>query len=289
MNDLNLTWEVYLTDICESVFAREVVREGFEFCRTVGWPTEASTLEELTGFGYVARERSGDDQVAVLRTQGAVALLTLSEGFARARVAGPAKVVEAALAALQERLPRAEPSVQEVKMTFWRTSRRSYRASQRSIPVPGWEEIQENYPRNTRDPEGDSLDEVGADRWRVLILEDTGEILRIDAKSEVGQGLSRLLNVVDGLLGQGLRILLLVTSNEELGRLHPAVVRPGRCAAEIEFRAFAADEAKEWMRRRGHDGLAPPTRLAEMFAAVEGVCSRSPAARSRERLIGFSV
>ena len=79
------------------------------------------------------------------------------------------------------------------------------------------------------------------------ILEDTGELLAADAKERTGQGLSRLLNVVDGLIGQGLRVLVLVTTNETLRSLHPAVSRPGRCASQIEFAAFTADEAAEWL------------------------------------------
>src|SRR3954454_23712018 len=52
------------------------------------------------------------------------------------------------------------------------------------------------------------LDEDDDDEdWRLLILEDTGELLALDAKRQMGQGLSRLLNVVDGLIGQGLRVL----------------------------------------------------------------------------------
>ena len=41
--------------------------------------------------------------------------------------------------------------------------------------------------------------------------EDTGELLSADARERSGQGLSRFLNVVDGLIGQGLRVLVLVT------------------------------------------------------------------------------
>lgn len=53
--------------------------------------------------------------------------------------------------------------------------------------------------------------------WRLLILEDTGEMLAADAKEREGQGLSMLLNVVDGLIGQGLRALLLVTGMGHFG------------------------------------------------------------------------
>ena len=41
-------------------------------------------------------------------------------------------------------------------------------------------------------------------------MEDTGELLAADAKQQAGQGLSRLLNVVDGLLGESSQALFLV-------------------------------------------------------------------------------
>ena len=75
----------------------------------------------------------------------------------------------------------------------------------------------------------------GEHRWRLVVLEDAGELLAADARAVAGQGLSRLLNLADGLLGEGLRVVVLVTTNEPLRRLHPAVVRPGRTWAEVEF------------------------------------------------------
>lgn len=81
------------------------------------------------------------------------------------------------------------------------------------------------------------------ERWRVLVIEDADELLREDAKDRVGQALSRLLNLGDGILGQGMRVLVLITTNEPVRRLHPALIRPGRCLAEIEFRAFTRTEA----------------------------------------------
>lgn len=101
--------------------------------------------------------------------------------------------------------------------------------------------------------------------WRLLILEDTGELLALDAKYQVGQGLSRLLNVVDGLIGQGLRVLVLVTTNETLRTLHPAVSRPGRCVAQVEFTAFPPDEADAWLERRGRVGDGSARTLASLF------------------------
>ena len=107
--------------------------------------------------------------------------------------------------------------------------------------------------------------------WRLLILEDTGELLSADARMQAGQGLSRFLNVVDGLIGQGLRILVLVTTNEELGRLHPAISRPGRCASNVLFTRMPVEQANAWLAERENETtVKEPRTLAELYALVEG-------------------
>ena len=117
----------------------------------------------------------------------------------------------------------------------------------------------------------DDEDGAEAKAWRLLVLEDTGELLTPDAKAVIGQGLSRFLNVVDGLIGQGLRVLVLVTTNEEIKTLHPAVSRPGRCAANIDFAPLSREEAAVWLAERGSqesvDGAAT---IASLYAVLEG-------------------
>jgi hypothetical protein len=111
-------------------------------------------------------------------------------------------------------------------------------------------------------------------RWRLIVIEDADELLRADAKRATGQSLSRLLNVADGFIGRGLRTLVMITTNEPLGRLHPAVVRPGRCLAEVEFPALAPEEAAALL-----GGPVPgPLTLAEVFerrGEVRQISSRS--------------
>ncbi len=118
---------------------------------------------------------------------------------------------------------------------------------------------------------GGRSEERSAPSWRLLILEDTGELLSAGARAQAGQGLSRFLNVVDGLIGQGLRILVLVTTNEEIGRLHPAVARPGRCAANIIFPAIPVEQANAWLHSRGsEEEVSSPATLASLYAVLEG-------------------
>ncbi len=87
-------------------------------------------------------------------------------------------------------------------------------------------------------------DEEYPSQWRLLVVEDADELLRADAKAHVGQAMSRLLNLGDGILGQGVRVQVLITTNEPVRHLHPALTRPGRCLADIEFRAFQRAEAQ---------------------------------------------
>lgn len=95
----------------------------------------------------------------------------------------------------------------------------------------------------------DEDEENNNGRWRVLLLEDSGELLRQDAKDVTGQGLSRLLNMADGILGRGTRCLFVISTNEELRALHGAITRPGRCLANIEFGALSVKEASAWLDR----------------------------------------
>ncbi|MGH3767042.1 MAG: DUF5925 domain-containing protein [Pseudonocardiaceae bacterium] len=93
---------------------------------------------------------------------------------------------------------------------------------------------------------GDSRPDTSL-RWRLLVLEDCDELVRAEAKRGTGQALSRLLNLTDGLLGQGLDVLVCLTTNEDVARLHPAVVRPGRCLAEIEVGPLPPEQARRWL------------------------------------------
>jgi len=125
------------------------------------------------------------------------------------------------------------------------------------------------------------------DRWRLVILEDAGELIAADARAVTGHALSRLLNVTDGLLGQGTRTMLLITTNEPVGRLHPATRRAGRCLADIEFTPLSCEEANAWLAARGRERRVDrPTPLADLFA--EAGESPVEAATVGPRSFGFA-
>jgi hypothetical protein len=106
-------------------------------------------------------------------------------------------------------------------------------------------------------------------RWRLLMLEDCDELISGEAKASAGQSLSRLLNLTDGLLGQGRNALIAITTNEDLASLHPAVVRPGRCLASIEVGRLSYAEAVAWLGTSQGVGSEGAT-LAELYALKTG-------------------
>lgn len=113
--------------------------------------------------------------------------------------------------------------------------------------------------------------------WRLVIAEDCDEYLRADAKARAGASLGRLLNLSDGILGHGMRVILLLTTNEPLDRLHPAITRPGRCLNQTEFLPLSPKEARVWLGDDDAQRPEGPTTVAELFAIRERRARHSPA------------
>ncbi|MGB8652512.1 MAG: AAA family ATPase, partial [Mycobacteriales bacterium] len=97
------------------------------------------------------------------------------------------------------------------------------------------------------------------DTWQLIVLEDAETLLH---KGNGGRGMATLLNLCDGLLGQGLRCLFLITTNEPLAAVHPALVRPGRCLSRLEFGPLPAAQASRLLGRP----VAHAMSLAEALA-----------------------
>jgi hypothetical protein len=106
-------------------------------------------------------------------------------------------------------------------------------------------------------------------KWRLLLLEDSDDLIRADGGQPSSQQLARLLNLTDGLLGHGGNVIVAVTTNERIGRLHPAVLRPGRCMAQIEVGPLPYEQATAWLGTSTGVGAYGAT-LAELLALREG-------------------
>jgi hypothetical protein len=82
---------------------------------------------------------------------------------------------------------------------------------------------------------------------------------------------------------------MLITTNEPIGSIHPALRRAGRCLAEVEFAPLAPVEARRWLERAG--AAAPVSRahtLSELFALRDGEERGEPALSPGRPAFGFA-
>ena len=118
--------------------------------------------------------------------------------------------------------------------------------------------------------------EDGAKNWVLYVIEDADEIITKNAKDRTGQALSRLLNLTDGIVGQGIRALFLITTNESVKELHQAVIRPGRCLAEINVDPLSNAEARAWLSAHQVDPLPRDLKDTATIAELYGYVASMP-------------
>jgi hypothetical protein len=124
-------------------------------------------------------------------------------------------------------------------------------------------------------------------KYRLVIAEDCDEFIGAEARREAGAPLGRLLNLSDGILGQGSDVVILLTTNEDLQSLHRALIRPGRCLAKIEFGRFNEAEARRWLGP-GIDPPGPNPTLAELYEA-RGEVGRIGEGKATATPVGFHL
>jgi hypothetical protein len=84
-------------------------------------------------------------------------------------------------------------------------------------------------------------------------MEDCDFFISKTSKTEYTQSASRLLNTLDGILGQGMDFLFILTANEDSKNVHEAFSRKGRCIANIPFEGLNQEEAKNWCDKHNVD------------------------------------
>jgi hypothetical protein len=103
-------------------------------------------------------------------------------------------------------------------------------------------------------------------------MEDSADLIIEESRSLHYDKIGKLLNMTDGLLGQGREDIFMITFNEELEKIDAAFARPGRCIMHHYFSVFNRKEVDAWFEKHenktgfkpGKDGAS----LAELYAAT---------------------
>ncbi len=99
-------------------------------------------------------------------------------------------------------------------------------------------------------------------RRSLLILEDIGEVVAADAVSRMQDARANLLNLTEGFLSLLNDSLVIISFNHTIDKIDPAILRPGRCIANIEIKELPYERASELV------GFEIPSRkytLAEVY------------------------
>lgn len=104
-------------------------------------------------------------------------------------------------------------------------------------------------------------------RGSVIILEDCEQLLfsRASSKDGYNTGLAALLNMTDGIMGDTMNLKFICTFNNDLCKIDPALLRPGRLKARYEFPKLDATKTTALMNSLGHTGNFEAMTLAEIF------------------------
>lgn len=86
----------------------------------------------------------------------------------------------------------------------------------------------------------------------VFVLEDC-ETLLTDRMATGNHLLSTILNLSDGILGDGLNIKFICTFNADIAKLDKAILRKGRLKYKYEFKALTPEKTQELAKELGKD------------------------------------
>ena len=100
----------------------------------------------------------------------------------------------------------------------------------------------------------------------ILIIEDAERVISDRQTSGSPTGVSNILNLTDGILGECLNIQIIATFNMDRERIDPALLRKGRLVAEHKFDKLTVEESNRLLKHIGKDiKVNEPMCLADLY------------------------
>ena len=111
----------------------------------------------------------------------------------------------------------------------------------------------------------------------IFILEDCEQILMSREENRFGGAISNILNMSDGLMSDIFNIKFICTFNTDIKNIDEALLRPGRCFVNYEFKPLEANKASKLLESLGHKiDKARDMTLAEIYNYKEETVIQKP-------------
>lgn len=119
----------------------------------------------------------------------------------------------------------------------------------------------------------------------IIIIEDAEEILTSRELSLSNRGISNLLNLTDGLMGDFLELKFVCTFNTAIDKIDKALLRKGRITTNYKFEKLTVDKSNKLLKKLGKEFVTEsPMTLAEIYNLEQKDNSEK-----KERKIGFGL
>jgi hypothetical protein len=119
----------------------------------------------------------------------------------------------------------------------------------------------------------------------IIIIEDAEEILTSRELSLSNRGISNLLNLTDGLMGDFLELKFVCTFNTTIDKIDKALLRKGRITTNYKFEKLNAEKSNKLLKKLGKNHTTDEAMtLAEIYNLEQKDNSEK-----KERKIGFGA
>jgi SpoVK/Ycf46/Vps4 family AAA+-type ATPase len=121
----------------------------------------------------------------------------------------------------------------------------------------------------------------------ILLIEDAEKVIRSrEGEGSNPEGVSNILNLTDGFLGDCLNLFIIATFNTPREKIDKALIRKGRLVAEHHFDELTADQANIILQKIGSKRKADKNMtLAEIYNEEGGM--EEKAQEKEKKRIGF--
>lgn len=119
----------------------------------------------------------------------------------------------------------------------------------------------------------------------ILVIEDAEKVVGSRESADTNNGVSNILNMTDGILGDCLNIQVIATMNVPRERIDVALLRKGRLIAEHEFKELPEDNVKRIFKKlKVTKDKYEPMILTDIYNHEEDSAAQK---ESEKKFIGF--